>query len=146
MTPEDFAKGCRLIGLTAEIVTTGSPEWKRVLIHQQGGEYAARCKADSKFVGLYVGRASFRHDEFYSLKTFYNGSYECYAIRLMLDKGKILNHINFYALAQQAHNAALLQLDIDDGKQSKKFLATVLKLFHISFRNHYYNGDTVVRA
>lgn len=139
MTPEDFVKGCTLIGLTAEIVTTGSPEWKRVRIYQQGGEYAARCKEDRNFVGLYVGRASFKNDEFYSMKLFIgSGYYEHHALHLMRDKGKILNHINLYALQQRAHNEAWAQVMPKKEKEFKSFRRERARRLQIEMHQRYY--------
>lgn len=144
MTPEDFMAGCERIGLTTELATTGSPAWKRVYVYQQGGAYAGRCKKDKNFRGLYLGRASFENGKFYSYKSFYNGSYEAYAIILMKDKAKILNHINFYALGQKAYNDALAQLEIKEAKESRKFTREMYKLLHLAIRGRYYNGDTTV--
>lgn len=137
MSPENFIAGCERIGLTAELRNTKSPQWHRVFIHQRGGCYAQKCAKNPNNMGLYIGRASFQNGQLSSIKLFCDGSYEASAIRLMISKGVILNHINFYALGQQAYNAAYKEVQPLDKKSIVAFNKLRGRLFAQYFNEHY---------
>ena len=100
---EDILRGLNRLGLIAEVSKTKVKEWERIHVHQL---IKPRTK-ESCPVQRYVCKISIQNGVLYSYTFKGLPDYYCYAIKLMLEKAVILNHINFLVLGVKAYNETL---------------------------------------
>ena len=152
---EDVKRGLERLGLVVEYGKTKVPEWTRLI-----GHLVLRERTKEKVPLIrYVVKISFHYGTLSSYKFFGMPDFYAYAVKLMLEKGVILNHINFYALGVKAYNGTLhLKEEADailankklSAKERKKLHHKAMlryhwekqKLFASLFDERYYNSDT----
>lgn len=139
---EDVFNGLVKLGLEPTRRGTKDPHWERIHIHMvlTEADIAKGCNQ-----GTYIGRMSFRYGVFSSCKMFGVPDYYHDAIKLMLDQGKILNHINYWTLRVQAFNDTLelkKDCEVAPGKQKAKAMRIYMNArwsrFTKLFRHRYY--------
>jgi hypothetical protein len=142
----DIIEGLRKLGLYVEVAKTKVKEWERIHVHVVVRETTKEgCP-----LMRYICKISLHHG---LLNTYtFKGlpDYYCYAIRLMLEKAVILNHINYLALGVKAYNNTLELKERADAETDKKLKhkATLhyhwekKKRFTSLFTERYYGGVT----
>lgn len=152
---EDVKRGLERLGLVVEETRTKVPEWTRMTAHLVLRE---RTKEKAPLI-KYIVKISFHYGVVNSYKFFGLPEYYPYAVKLMLERGVILNHINFYSIGVKAYNGTLhLKEEADSvlenkklsGKERKKLHHKAMlryhwekqKLFASLFDERYYNSDT----
>lgn len=99
----DIIAGLERLGLHVEVTGTKVPEWKRIHVHQ-----VLRERTEEQVPLMrYICKISIHHGMLHSYNFKGMPDYYCYAIKLMLNKAKILSMINYYALGVQAYNATI---------------------------------------
>lgn len=139
---DDVKAGLERLGLLAMIGNTKDKNWKRIYIHVPQGKDHHGIERPT----LYIGRMSFNHGLLYSWKMFGIPDFWACAIKLMVEKGTILSHINYYVLGVQAYNETIHLREEADKLTSKKaqnkaiqnYYYVKSKLFTFLFRKRYY--------
>lgn len=141
----DIIAGLKKLGLEVEVTGTKVKEWKRIHVHQL---IKPRTKENSP-VQRYVCKISIQNGVLYSYTFKGLPDYYCYAIKLMLEKAAILNHINFLVLGVKAYNETLHLKERAEAETNKKLKNKAMlhyhwekqKLFTSLFTQHYYGGS-----
>lgn len=142
---DDILRGLNRLGLITEVSKTKVKEWERIHVHQL---IKPRTKENSP-VQRYVCKISIQNGVLYSYTFKGLPDYYCYAIKLMLEKAVILNHINFLVLGVKAYNETLHLKERAEAETNKKLKHKAMlhyhwekqKLFTSLFTQHYYGGS-----
>lgn len=142
---DDIIRGLERLGLIAEVSKTKVKEWERIHVHQVIRE---RTKENCPLM-RYVCKIIIQNGMLYSYTFKGLPDYYCYAIKLMLEKAVILNHINFLVLGVQAYNATVHLKEKAEAETDKKLKHKAMlhyywekqKLFTSLFTQYYYGGS-----
>lgn len=142
---EDIINGLKRLGLHVEVSKTKVKEWERIHVHQVIRE---RTKENLP-VQRYICKISLQNGILYSYTFKGLPDYYCYAIKLMLEKAVILNHINFLALGVKAYNETLHLKERAEAETNKKLKHKAMlhyhwekqKLFTSLFTERYYGAS-----
>lgn len=141
----DIIAGLEKLGLHVEVTGTKAKEWKRIHVHQVLRERTEEQVPLMRYVAkISIHNGMLHTYTFKGLPDFY-----CYAVRLMLDQGKILNHINFLTLGVKAFNETLHLKEKAESETDKKRKHKAMlhyhwekqKLFTSLFTERYYGGS-----
>lgn len=142
---EDIIRGLERLGLHVEVSKTKVKEWERIHVHQV---IRPRTKENCPLM-RYVAKISIQNGILYSYTFKGLPDYYCYAIKLMLNSAKILNHINFLVLGVQAYNQTIHLKERAEAETDKKLKHKAMlhyhwekqKLFTSLFTERYYGGS-----
>lgn len=133
---EDVKAGLERLGLIAEVGKTKVPEWKRIYVHAPHKEGCT----------LYVMRMSFHHGLLNSYKTFGLPGFWFTAIRVMLERKIIMDHVKYLALGVRAYNEVYhileelphCKTEKERNKVNRQFLEAKWRRLTQLINHHYY--------